>query len=88
MLQAGIDDLQQALSTIQQKAEVNTIFDSSRYYEQKLEEIHTQCVNAYPGCCKADRATPFGISLFVGSGFVLGAATTYAIMRLVEKTAA
>lgn len=88
MLYAGVEELQQALSTIQQKAGVDTTFDSSRYYEQKLEEIHTQCVNAYPDCCKADRATPFGISLFVGSGFALGVATTYAIMRLVEKRAA
>ncbi len=67
-------------------AKFNTLFDSPGYYEQELRFAHDSAQLAYPNCCKAERITPFGISLFVGTGFALGAATTYAILKTLEKT--
>ncbi len=84
-----VTNLQQALTTIKENADYNSTFGSKNYYEEKLQKIHDTCAFAHPNCCKAERITPFGIFLLVGTGFTLGAVTTvarYAILKALEKT--
>ena len=74
-----VNELMAALDAIKKETEYNSSFDSPSYYKSRLQTIHDKCQEADPRCCKAERVTTFGVSLFVGAGIIIGVLGTLAV---------